>query len=443
MRVIIHSQLVVCEYQSHERAQIIAENTFVNPAYTQALEMGYSTRQIDKEIVLYQEDQEQLYLPRGYWHYLPTHELVDQRTVTPTDHGALREITLRDYQQQAVYQAIQHQQGVIQAGTGSGKTLMGLEIICQQKQRSLILTHSRELMRQWQQQIKTCLDLECGIIGNGQQTQADITIAMLQTLNKRSQLCAQLSQNYGLVLVDECHHIPSATFARVISQLACQYRYGLTATPTRRDGMQQLIFRHMGDIITSIADHKIHASGGIVPVTIKRIDTDRVYQAISWQEYIQQLIADTQRNLQIVGIAYKSASSVPTLILTDRIAHAQELAQLYQQNHADKPCLLVHGQLPMKERRARMEKISAYSLVIGTTGLLGEGLDIACWTVLILATPISSKVKLLQAIGRVMRPSKDKRRAYVADLVDHCRFSLSSYKKRWLIYREKGFQLRY
>ncbi|MCU7837624.1 MAG: hypothetical protein KZQ83_20590 [gamma proteobacterium symbiont of Taylorina sp.] len=103
--------------------------------------------------------------------------------------------------------------------------------------------------------------------------------------------------------------------------------------------------------------------------------------------------------------------------------------------------LLIHGQLPAKERKQRMEAISKHKLTIGTTGLLGEGLDVSGWSNLIMATPISSQVKLLQAVGRVMRTHEGKTAGYVADLVDNCGFSWASYKKRKAIYRDKSFRL--
>ena len=88
-----------------------------------------------------------------------------------------------------------------------------------------------------------------------------------------------------------------------------------------------------------------------------------------------------------------------------------------------------------------MEAITEHRLTIGTTGLLGEGLDIKAWTTLLLVNPISSRVKLLQAIGRVVRPDEGKKGCYVVDLIDNCPFSYSSYKKRLTIYKEKGYTL--
>lgn len=88
-----------------------------------------------------------------------------------------------------------------------------------------------------------------------------------------------------------------------------------------------------------------------------------------------------------------------------------------------------------------MEKIAEHKITIGTVNLLGEGLDVSGWGVLIMATPISSKVRLLQAIGRVIRPHEGKQRGYVADLVDDHGFSIASHRKRLAIYEERSYRV--
>jgi len=434
MKVTIDSMLIIRDITPEQQAIILNDNTYPNPAYNQAIEMGYRTWKIDKEITTYQNEEGCIIVPRGYLHKLPDHELINNRTTIDGNIPPLKDITLRKYQTKSINDALEHEQGIIQAGTGSGKTIIGLKLIQKIQQKALILIHSKELMTQWQGQIKKLLGVDCGLVGDGKNTQNIITICMLQTLNKRPVLLKELSNNYGLVIVDECHHIPSKTFSKVINHLACKYRYGLTATPTRRDGLHELIFRHIGDTISQVPDSAVHEVGGIVPITVKRIDTNCYYQVDSWQDYIKELTEDHVRNSLIISIAEKASKKVSTLILTDRVEHAERLASMTD-------CLLIHGQLSMKIRKERMQSITDHSLIIGTTGLLGEGLDISGWTALILVTPISSKVKLLQAIGRVMRTHKGKQTGYVADLVDQCGFSLSSYKKRLAIYQEKGFSL--
>ena len=140
----------------------------------------------------------------------------------------------------------------------------------------------------------------------------------------------------------------------------------------------------------------------------------------------------TERNLLILNLAQKTDGAV--LILVDRVAHAEHLSKmltLLGTEHA-----LAHGQLNKKDRENVMEQIKTAKLTIGTTSLLGEGLDISVWGTLILGAPISSEIKLLQAIGRIVRPANGKEKALVYDLKDDCAFSGSSFKKRFEIYKK-------
>ena len=147
--------------------------------------------------------------------------------------------------------------------------------------------------------------------------------------------------------------------------------------------------------------------GGTVPATVKVLQTDFAPVDIdSWGDFIDQMVANDERNAYVVSVATKSATKMPTLVLVDRVAHAVELSALAGD------CVLIHGGLSKQERATAMAKAKTARLTIGTTGLLGEGLDIAQWAALIMASPISSRTKLLQAMGRVVRPSVGKVRAF-------------------------------
>ncbi len=123
---------------------------------------------------------------------------------------------------------------------------------------------------------------------------------------------------------------------------------------------------------------------------------------------------------------------MPILILSDRVAHADDLSGMFSRRNFDHA--LVHGKV--KDREEAIERIKKATVTIGTTGLLGEGLDVPFWEVLIMASPISSEIKLMQAIGRVVRASPGKKSALIYDLKYDCGFSGASFKKRFEIYRK-------
>ena len=176
--------------------------------------------------------------------------------------------------------------------------------------------------------------------------------------------------------------------------------------------------------------------GGTVPATVKVLQTDFAPVDIdSWGDFIDQMVANDERNAYVVSVATKSATKMPTLVLVDRVAHAVELSALAGD------CVLIHGGLSKQERATAMAKAKTARLTIGTTGLLGEGLDIAQWAALIMASPISSRTKLLQAMGRVVRPSVGKVRAFVADFADNHPLAFSSLGKRRAIYNAEKIQV--
>lgn len=444
MQLRIDGQLTLTGASDDAIRIITADNTFPNPERQQAAQAGRRFEHLPETITIIENENDSLILPRGYlstlFHHIPEHEfeILDQRIEQSIPAQPQHAICLRDYQERAVIAALASEQGIIQSPTGSGKTIMALILAERLGNRTLILTHSKELAGQWCTTIADLLNTNAGFIGSGQWQEGNLfTVAMLQTLHRRPQETASLGLNYGLIMVDEAHHIPARTFATVISQLPARYRYGLSATPHRRDGLTILIHRTIGPVLTQIKKNEVEQNGSIVPAIIRPIHTSfNPGNVNSWQEYVSVLTTDQTRNLLIIAIAEKAAKSMPVLILTDRVAHAEHLSQLTTRQH-----VLLHGQISATARKAAIQQIQSINFVIGTTGLLGEGLDVSQWSALILASPISSEVKLLQAIGRITRPHNDKRCGYVADLVDDCGFAIASFRKRMVFYAEQGFKI--
>ncbi|MCU7836138.1 MAG: DEAD/DEAH box helicase family protein [gamma proteobacterium symbiont of Taylorina sp.] len=433
MKIIIDSMITITGASSSELQKIIEDNRYPNPAIASAKKMKRKYHFLPEYVYTYEQNESGIVVPVGYLDELlklfPNCTIEDKRTICPASIPSMN-ITLRDYQERIFGKAIQCDQGIMQADTGAGKTILGLSVIQHRQQRTLILTHSKNLQQQWFDEIKNLMGIDAGIIGGGKWEEKDITIGMLQTLAKNPDKLL----DYGLVLGDEIHHIAAQSFYKVINKLSCKYRYGLTATPHRNDGLHVLINRCIGPIIDKTTLEEVQAAGGVLPVTIANVRTGFSYHPDSWNDFLKLITNDNARNELIISLARKASYSMPTLIMVDRIEHAEKLSEMAGIEHT-----LIHGKL--KNRTELMDSITDNNLTIGTTGLLGEGLNITAWTTLILANPISSRVKLLQAIGRVMRTGNNKTNCYVVDLIDHCGFGIASYKKRLKIYQEKQYTL--
>jgi len=424
---------------------VLSANTYSNPAYAEALRVGRSVWRVPAEICTYRDDREcdgNIVLPRGYLSELLTllpkgTPLEDGRTQAKVPFPEFQGVTLRPYQKKVVVAASKAEQGVICAPTGSGKTLMGLALLSHLKHRTLVVVHSKELAKQWREVIHDRLGIAAGFIGDGKWTEGEvITIGMLQTLHRNPERTCEMAAQYGTTLVDEVHHVPATTFAEVLSWLPTRYRYGLSATPHRRDGLDVLIHRVVGPTLAQVSTKDVQKAGATVPAVVKIIESGFFPGVVdSWVAFVNALVNDGNRNQLIVDIAEKSALKVPVLVLVERIEHAEFLAALVRV-----PCVLVHGSMPAKERAAAMVEIQNANITIGTVGLLGEGLDVAGWGALILASPISSRTRLLQAIGRIVRPHEGKVRGYVADIVDRHPLAMASFRKRCAIYDDQKIQ---
>jgi len=246
-----------------------------------------------------------------------------------------------------------------------------------------------------------------------------VTIAMVQTLARRDLLECGVTDYFGAVIVDEAHHSPATTWAEVLGQMPARYRYGLTATAWRKDGLGFLISRMIGPKTATISRAELEVAGRIVWPEIVTVSTDFYYDlgdTSRWTEMISELIQDSERNgLIYTEVRKRITEGSKALILTDRIDHANLLAE----DLADFEPVVLTGELAKAGRTAAMQNVrDGARLTVATTHLLGEGIDVPAWNLLFLASPISGGPRTLQAVGRVCRPSPGKARATVVDFVD-------------------------
>jgi len=443
-KIILNQNLVIQCPSDLIRDEIIKSNTFPNPVYQQAIKYGRYAKHLPQEIETYTIEGSNLIVKRGYYRELSRllndneidFETEDERTCPYTHYPKLMGVCLRPYQKRVVDMASKHSQGVIVSPTGSGKTIMALELIRTKQTPALIIVHKQELADQWAREIKKLFGFTPAFIGDGKfEIGSQITIGMVQTISKREEQCKEICSKWGLVFCEEAHHFPAETFSKVLGWMPCKYRYGLSATPTRRDGLDCLIFRAIGPVIAEVSRSEVQNVGSVIPAVVDVINTNFDPGIVNnWHEFLNALNSP-KRNMLIIKLIPKDKS---TLILVDRIAHAENISAMLCERKIDH--VLAHGQLPTEERDSLMQRIRASIVTIGTTGLLGEGLDVSHWDTLILANPISSEAKLLQAIGRIVRPSQDKEVGTVLDLRDNHKLAGSSLNSRLRIYEKHGIE---
>lgn len=150
-------------------------------------------------------------------------------------HGQLTPL-----QQEASNVLLEHEIGVFVAPPGIGKTVVGAYLISVRRRNTLVLVHRRQLLEQWRAQLANLLAIdlkEIGLIGGGRDKQTGfIDVAMFQSVIQKGEI-KDIVENYGHVIVDECHHVSAFTFEQVLRKARARFILGLTATPYRRDGL--------------------------------------------------------------------------------------------------------------------------------------------------------------------------------------------------------------
>ena len=167
--------------------------------------------------------------------------------------------TLRDEQQPAADALLAHSNGILSATTAFGKTVVAAYLIAQRKVNTLILVHTQALLNQWKRSLAEFLDIDetlpellkkrgrkkqrsvIGQLGGSKDNLSGfVDIAIMQSLISENDV-RELVKDYGMVIVDECHHVSAVSFEQVLKAVTARYVYGLTATPTRQDGHHPII----------------------------------------------------------------------------------------------------------------------------------------------------------------------------------------------------------
>jgi superfamily II DNA or RNA helicase len=431
---------------------LVEKLEFVNPKWLENDRMGRWNRGTPQTLKFYDTvGRNGIWIPRGYIRPLINtcrrlgiaFRINDQRRrLKPVDFSFSGR--LKPFQQIAVDKMLAKDFGTLSSATGSGKTVMALYMIARRKQPALIIVHSKELAAQWVESIGVFLGInsdQVGFVGSGKKSVGDrVTVSLVQSLYK----CADaVSERIGFLLVDECHRCPSRTFTEAVSEFDSQFMLGLSATPYRRDQLSRLIFWHLGDKHHEVDKSQLIESGDVLPARVVFRNTDfntRRDPVTEYSKMLAELASDTRRNIQIASdIAAEAArKSGICLVLSDRKAHCENLQALLRYRFKLESELLT-GDLDMGERKAVVERINRgdVHVLIATGQLIGEGFDCKDLMTLFLATPIKFSGRLLQYLGRVLRPAPGKKYARVFDYVDvHVEILKKAARARRRVYRK-------
>lgn len=445
---------------------------FKNPEFYSKQALRLSTYAIPRIISCFDITNEYLAMPRGCED--ATRSFLNDNAVTytiidKTNHGNKISVSFqgeeREEQLEAINALLPYTNGILHATTAFGKTVTAAAIIARKKVNTLILVHSKALLNQWHDRLTEFLNIDypkheeknkrgrrkvfspIGCFDSlGNTLHGIIDIALIQSCLDEDGV-KPFVQDYGMVIVDECHHVSSITFEQVLMSIKAHTIYGLTATPIRKDGHQPIIFMQCGPIRFSTDVKSQMAKQSFDRFLIPRFTSYNsiLENRLSIATLYKYLSEDEIRNNLIVEDICKAVNTGRTpIILTNRTVHVSVLAEKLKATI--KNVISLTGAGTTREKREAMQRLQTIpdseQLVIVATGkYIGEGFDYPRLDTLFLALPISWKGLLTQYAGRLHREYEGKKDVRIYDYIDiHEPICGSMYRKRLKGYAAIGYK---
>lgn len=425
-----------------------------NPEYAKKARMNFWLGNTPRVLHLYETRGDELVLPFGVLRMLPK-EVTENATfesvfAPPVAVNYENDVPLYDYQETAVQAMVDAKYGILQSAAGSGKTQMGIALAARLGRRTLWLCHTLDLIKQSKERAERYMSKSLmGTITEGKVNLGKgITFATIQTMCKLD--LAQYKDYWDCIITDEVHRVsgsPTAVtqYQKVLNSLSARHKYGLSATVHRSDGMIQATYALVGEVAYKVPDEAVAdkiMKVGIAPVNTglkisrEALNTDGT---LNYAKLITYLTENTARNKLIAD----SIERRPSLILSDRLNHLEELMRLLPADMR-KDAVMISGKMTSKTGKAKREQAledmrsGKKKYLFATYSLAKEGLDVPRLERLYLTTPQKDYAVVTQSIGRIARTFEGKSDPIAYDFVDDIGYLVKSYKKRCTTYRKNG-----
>ena len=357
-------------------------------------------------------------------------------------------------QENAMNELTSYETGILCATTGFGKTVIGANIISNLKTNTLVIVNRNNLLEQWKERLSFFLDInkkEIGQCGASKENlNGKLDVASYQSLIRKDNL-EEIVKNYGLVIVDECHHVAAYTFEKVLKAIKSKYVYGLTATPTRKDGWHKIIYMQCGDIRVRVSNKELKQNKEMEHTVIVK-KTNYKYIPIEEREKIQiaeilnDMCNNAFRNSLIIEDINKCIvdGRIP-IVLTERIEHLKILKE--QLEKLNVPVVIYKGNMGKKKTKEIQDIIKEADqnnkprIILATSSSIGEGFDDSRLDTLFLTMPVSWKGRIIQYVGRLHREHENKQKVIVYDYLDNMTMLEKMYNKRLKGYKIAGYEI--
>ena len=466
MKIILSNVIQIINPTKEVLDFIKKKYTYTNPNYIKKMRMGFSIYKTPKTIKLYEIYDDNIYLPVGCFEDIfRIHPIIEDYRdyTTKVTRNITSNIILRNYQEPCIKALKKHVNGIFLLPPGTGKTQIALQCASELKQHTLFLTHTRELLNQAKDRCETNLACTTSTITEGKcDTKGDMVFATVQTLSNIIEKEEIGQDEFGMIVVDECHHLATnaesvTMFEKCINYFTARYKIGLTATLHRADGLEKTTEKILGSVIYELRKEGSEFVGYYENKPIVRVPLinfqvpARVYMKktqykpsdecfdtsdrIVYTKLISSLATDYDRNLDILDLC--SNINGYTIIVSDRVDQL-----IFLQEHLDSS-IRIDSKLKKSKREKLVEDFRKgnYKFLLATYGLIAEGFDVPMLENIILATPIKDSRLVIQSIGRCQRPYKGKEIANVYDFYDNVSILYNAYKERMKIYKKEEWEV--
>jgi superfamily II DNA or RNA helicase len=340
-------------------------------------------------------------------------------------------------------------EGLVCVPCGKGKTFMALAIAARVGRRFLVVVDKEFFLEQWRAEMGRFFPgLRVGILqGDRCETDAarwDCTIVMIQTLVQRP-FPTETFAGYGLAIFDECHHLGAAQFSQSLAKIQMRHMLGLSATPEREDGMEDVFHHHIGPPVYRERTREQDDGVQVRVIQYRTTDTSYSEEPTDWRgevvmakllgqvvehEERTQMVAEVVRRIKQENAAYN------ILILSERKVMLERLEQLLGGLKGSTVGWYVGG---MKDKD-REKTAAEADIILGTYSMAQEGLNIPKLSCCILASP---RKRVEQSVGRILRQKKEERKCapLIVDVVDMHGLYQGQYRKRAKLYKECGYRM--